>query len=301
MIKGIDISEHNGVIDFNKVKEAGINFVIIRATYGRKKEDKLFIRNVKGCIEAGLPFGLYYYSYAIDEETAIEEVDFFLKTVSKYREYIQYPLVIDMEDSDGYKKERNAISKENLTNICIVACNRIREAGFISMIYANADYYKNYLDEEKLKDVPKWIAWWNNNINIDKTKYSIWQYKSTGIVDGIGTKVDMNESFFDYQKYTIYLNNIIKINEIKLITGLQDLTIQYITCNKDGQEIINKIFNRLKEKKQRRKDIDDFNLLFKIIKEYKFTDEEIEYFKYYIYYDELLKKLYYGITEEGEK
>ncbi len=301
MLKGIDISEHNGVIDFNKVKEAGINFVIIRATFGRKKEDKLFTKNVKGCIEAGLPFGVYYYSYAIDEETAIEEVDFFLKTVSKYREYIQYPLVIDMEDSDGYKKERNAISKENLTNICKVATEKIRNAGFIPMIYANADYYKNYLDEEKLKDVPKWIAWWNNNINIDKTKYSIWQYKSTGIVDGIGTKVDMNESFFDYQKYTIYLNNIIKINEIKLITGLQDLTIQYITCNKDGQEIINKIFNRIKEKKQRRKDIDDFDLLLKIIKEYKFTDEEIEYFKYYIYYDELLKKLYYGITEEGEK
>lgn len=301
MIKGIDISEHNGVIDFNKVKEAGINFVIIRATYGRKKEDKLFIRNVKGCIEAGLPFGLYYYSYAIDEETAIEEVDFFLKTVSKYREYIQYPLVIDMEDSDGYKKERNALSKENLTNICKVATEKIRNAGFIPMIYANADYFKNYLDEEKLKDIPKWIAWWNQSANIDKTKYSIWQYKSTGMIDGIGTKVDMNESFFDYQKYTLYLNNIIKINEIKLITGLQDLTIQYITCNKDGQEIINKIFNRIKEKKQRRKDIDDFNLLFKIMKEYKFTEEEAQYFKYYIYYDELLKKLYYGITEEGVK
>ena len=297
MIKGIDISEFNGIIDFNKVKEAGINFVMIRATYGRKKEDKFFHKNVKGCIEAGLPFGFYYYSYAIDEETALEEVDFFLKTVGKYREYVHYPLAIDMEDSDGYKKERNAISKENLTKICEIACKRIRENSFIPMIYANADYFKNYLDEEKLKDCPKWIAWWSQNANIDKTKYSIWQYKSTGIVDGIGTKVDMNESFFDYQKYTNYLNNVIKINEVKLLTGLQDITIQYISCNKNGQEILNKIYYRLKEKKQKRKNIEEIDLLAKITKEFKFTEEEIEYFKYYIYFNDLLQKLYNGITE----
>lgn len=300
MIKGIDISEFNGFIDFNKVRDSGINFVMIRATYGRKKEDKLLHKNVKACIEAGIPFGFYYYSYAIDEETAREEVDFFLKTVGKYREYVSYPLAIDMEDSDGYKKERNAISKENLTNICDIACKRIRDNSFIPMIYANADYFKNYLDEEKLKDYPKWIAWWSQNANIDKTKYSIWQYKSTGIVDGIGTKVDMNECFFDYQKYTNYLNNVIKINEIKLLTGLQDITIQYISCNKDGQEILNKIYYRLKEKKQKRKDISEFDLLLKITKEFKFTEEEIEYFKYYIYYNDLLQKLYNGITE-GEK
>ena len=202
MIKGIDISEHNGIIDFEKVKNSGINFVMIRATYGRKKEDKLFHKNVKGCIEAGLPFGLYYYSYATDSATAKEEVEFFVKSCMKYKDYVHYPLVIDIEDSDNYKKERNALTKENCTNICKIACDYIKESGFISMIYANQDFWKNYLDKDILKDYPKWIAWWSQNANIDKTIYSIWQYKSTGIVDGIGTKVDLNESFFDYQKYT---------------------------------------------------------------------------------------------------
>lgn len=300
MIKGIDISEFNGIIDFKKVKESGINFVMIRATFGRKKEDKMIHKNVKGCIENEIPFGFYYYSYAIDEATAKEEVLFFLNTIRKYREYISYPLAIDMEDSDGYKKERNAISKENLTHICIVACDTIRENSFIPMIYANADYFKNYLDEEKLKDYPKWIAWWSQNANIDKAKYSIWQYKSTGIVDGIGTKVDLNESFFDYHKYTTYLNNIIKINDIKLVTGLQDITIQYISCNKDGQQIIDKIYARLKEKRQKRKELSEAELIKKITKEFNFTDEDIIYLSYYIYYKDLLQKLYNGITE-GEK
>ena len=297
MLKGIDISEFNGIIDFNKVRDSGINFVMIRATYGRKKEDKLFHKNVKGCIEAGLPFGLYYYSYAVDEVSCKEEVDFFISRVSKYKEYIQYPLCIDMEDSDGYKKERNAISKENLTNICKIACETIREKGFISMIYANADYFKNYLDEEILKDFPKWIAWWSQNANIDKTKYSIWQYKSTGIVDGIGTKVDLNESFFDYQKYTNYLNNIIKINEIKLQTGLQDITIQYLSSYIDGQVLVNKIYNRLKEKRIKKKELSEDDLKLKILKEYNLSEDEYKFLNYYLYSTSLFQKLYIGICE----
>lgn len=298
MIKGIDISEFNGIIDFEKVKNSGINFVMIRATFGRKKEDKLFHKNVKGCIDNDIPFGFYYYSYAINEETAKEEVDFFLKAVAKYRDYIHYPLAIDMEDSDGYKKERNAISKENLTNICKIACDKIKESGYIPMIYASYDYFKNYLDEEKLKNYPKWIAWWSQSANIDKTKYSIWQYKSNGIVDGIGTKVDMNESFFDYQKYTNYLNNIIKINEIKLKTTIQDITIQYITCFIEGQDFLNKIYDRLKEKRLKRKEL-NFEEMQKVVqREYRLTDSMIDYVNYYIYCNDFIQKLYYSITEE---
>lgn len=297
MLKGIDISEFNGIIDFEKVKNAGINFVMIRATFGRKKEDKLFHKNIKGCIDSGLPFGLYYYSYAIDEETAKEEVEFFLKSVSKYRDYIHYPLVIDLEDSDDYKKDRNALSKENITNIGVIACNKIKEAGFIPMIYANYDYYKNYLDEEKIKDIPKWIAWWNQNANIDKTKYSIWQYSNTGIVEGIGTKVDLNESFFDYQKYTNYLNNIVKINKIRLLTGVQDITIQYISSFKEGQRLLNKIFTRLHDKKIKKKELSEGDLALKVLAEYNFDEFEFSFLNYYIYSTELFQKLYNAICE----
>ena len=297
MIKGIDISEHNGIIDFEKVKNSGINFVMIRATYGRKKEDKLFHKNVKGCIEAGLPFGLYYYSYATDSATAKEEVEFFVKSCMKYKDYVHYPLVIDIEDSDNYKKERNALTKENCTNICKIACDYIKESGFISMIYANQDFWKNYLDKDILKDYPKWIAWWSQNANIDKTIYSIWQYKSTGIVDGIGTKVDLNESFFDYQKYTNYINNIIKINKIKMLTNLQDITIQYLSCFKEGQVLINKIHKRLHDKKIKEKELDDLNLALKVMKEYELNEDEYKFMNYYTYNTDLFQKLYKAICE----
>lgn len=302
MIKGIDISEMNGVIDFEKVKKSGINFVMIRASFGRKKEDKALHRNAKACIKNKIPFGFYYYSYAINEETAKEEVLFFLKTINTYKEYIKYPLVIDMEDSDGYKKERNAISKENLTKIVKIATETIRGQGFIPMVYANKDYFDNYLDEEELKNVPKWIAWWNEKATIDKAKYTIWQYKSTGIVEGIGTKVDMNESFFDYEKYTNYLHNIIKINEIKLLTGLQDLTIQFLTCYKWGQDLIDKIYDRLQGKKLKLLDNYELETMKIVVKEeYKLEEKTIEFMSNYIYAEELFTKLFRAICEESKK
>lgn len=302
MIKGIDISEMNGVIDFEKVKKSGIDFVIIRASFGRKKEDKLLHRNAKACIRNKIPIGFYYYSYAVDEETAREEALFFLKSIKDYKDHIKYPLIIDMEDSDGYKKEKNAISKENLTNIVKVATDVIRNQGFIPMVYANKDYFDNYLDEEELKNVPKWIAWWNEKAQIDKSKYTIWQYKSTGIVEGIGTKVDMNESFFDYEKYTNYLQNIIKINEIKLKTGLQDITIQFLSCYKWGQELIDKIYERINGKKLKLQDNYEIGTKKIVVQEeYKIEKKTIDFMSNYIYEEELFSKLFKAICEENEK
>lgn len=302
MIKGIDISEMNGVIDFEKVKKSGIDFVIIRASFGRKKEDKLLHRNAKACIRNKIPIGFYYYSYAVDEETAREEALFFLKSIKDYKDHIKYPLIIDMEDSDGYKKEKNAISKKNLTNIVKVATEVIRNQGFIPMVYANKDYFDNYLDEEELKNVPKWIAWWNEKAQIDKSKYTIWQYKSTGIVEGIGTKVDMNESFFDYEKYTNYLQNIIKINEIKLKTGLQDITIQFLSCYKWGQELIDKIYERINGKKLKLEDNYEIGTKKIVVQEeYKFEKKTIDFMSNYIYEEELFSKLFKAICEENEK
>ena len=302
MIKGIDISEMNGVIDFEKVKKSGIDFVIIRASFGRKKEDKLLHRNAKACIRNKIPIGFYYYSYAVDEETAREEALFFLKSIKDYKDHIKYPLIIDMEDSDGYKKEKNAISKKNLTNIVKVATDVIRNQGFIPMVYANKDYFDNYLDEEELKNVPKWIAWWNEKAQIDKSKYTIWQYKSTGIVEGIGTKVDMNESFFDYEKYTNYLQNIIKINEIKLKTGLQDITIQFLSCYKWGQELVDKIYERINGKKLKLEDNYEIGTKKIVVQEeYKIEKKTIDFMSNYIYEEELFSKLFKAICEENGK
>lgn len=299
-MKGIDISEFQGIIDFEKVKKAGIEFVMIRASYGRKKEDKFLKKNVEGCIKNNIPFGFYYYSYAVDEATAIEEVDFFLKTISPYKEAIRFPLVIDMEDSDGYKKERNAISKENITKICKLAIDKIQGKGFIGMIYASLDWFKNYIDEKEVEKIPKWLAWWNEKAEFDKQKYSIWQYTSSGKVDGIGTKVDMNESYVEYNKYIEYLNNVIKIQEIKLQTGINDLDLQYMSCYKWGQDLINKIYKRIQNPKRiEDKEKDLHNV---VQTEYELEDKTITYLSYYVYSEQVFLKLYKVICiKEMEK
>ncbi len=101
-IFGIDISEFNGDIDFSKVKEK-VDFVMIRATFGRFGIDKKFIKNTNECIKFNIPFGFYFYSYATDIEKVKEEVTFFLQQTKLYHQKASFPYCIDMEDSDSYK------------------------------------------------------------------------------------------------------------------------------------------------------------------------------------------------------
>ena len=145
-----------------------------------------------------------------------------------------------MEDSDGYKLDNGNPSKEILTDICIIACDKIAESKLSPVIYANADWFKNKLDSEKLKNCMKWIAFWQTDeANIDKNTYQIWQYSSKGKIDGISSKnVDMNYSFVDFISVKEYVQNIIKINYIKAVTLLGDLDIQYLSCYK-WRSIIN--------------------------------------------------------------
>lgn len=293
-IVGIDISEFQGIIDFDKVKNE-VDFIMIRATWGKSHEDKMFRRNVKECIEKDIAFGFYYYSYATNEKEAEDEVKFFLKTIDEFRDYIRYPIAIDMEDSDGYKKEHGALNKEMITKICSIAEAHMKNKGYIGMIYANADYFRNYIDEEKVKDIPKWIAWWNEKANINTDKYKIWQYTSKGKIKGIGTAVDMNISFMDYKRYIQYLNNIVKIQFIKLKTGLNDLSVQYISCNKEGQRIIDNLYHRLYSGVIIPKSKED---LHKVVQtEFNLKDEDITFLNYYLYSEELFLKLYRSLCE----
>lgn len=231
--KGIDISEFNGKINFKKLKEQ-IDFVYIRATFGRFGIDKKFKEYTKEAIENNIPIGFYYYSYATDEEKAVQEANFFLETISEYKDKVTFPLCIDMEDSDGYKAKNGNPDKKMLTNIAIKACEKITEKNFIPIIYACDDWFKNRLDIEKLSPYLKWIAFWNTKEeNIDKTKFCMWQYSSKGSLAGIESKnVDLDYSFVDFVKLKEYVNNISKINFIKSKTLFSDIVIQYMSCYK---------------------------------------------------------------------
>ena len=296
-LKGIDISEFNGDIDFKKVKNE-VDFIYIRATFGRFGVDKRFKEYVNGCIENDIPFSFYYYSYAVDLEKAEAEVNLFLENIKEYKEKIAFPCCIDMEDSDGYKLKNGNPSKEILTDICIKACEKVAEASITPIIYASADWFKNRLDLEKLGTYLKWIAHWETKEeNIDKNKFSIWQYSSKGKINGIKGNVDLDYSFVDFVKIKLYTENISKINMIKAKTLLPDIAIQFMSCYKFGQDLINKLYNGLEgNDKVVYKELSIEEKKKEVKKYFNLEQKTIDYLSCFIYSEDLFTLLYNGIT-----
>lgn len=291
-LNGIDISEHNGFIDFKEVKKK-IDFVYIRSSFGRFAYDKYFEEYANKCIENEIPFGFYHYSYALNEEQAKEEAEFFIKTISKYKNKMELPLCIDIEDSDSYKKNHNfEFSKENITKILETECKILIEKGFRPIIYASLSWFTNYIDlqNETLKSCFKWLAWWNDKADskVDKNIFSILQYTDKGEISGTTSKVDLNYSYVDFKKLKEYTENITKLFLIKFKTGLTDLDLQYLTCYKFGNFLVDKIEARLK-KEPIDYDIPDIKKLIK--NEYGLEEKTITYIDSYIYGDEVFNKL----------
>lgn len=194
-MKIIDISKHNESIDFNAVKAAGVQGVMIRSSWGHFREDERFRENVQGCLDAGLPFGFYHYSYALNEEEAHEEVDGFLNLIKEYKP--ELPVAIDMEDADGYKAKNGTLYKKALnTTICDIFCSKCEEAGYYAMIYCNLDWTKTKLNMDDLARYDLWLARWGSTI--PGRKCGMWQYTSDGSVGGISGRVDMNKAYIDY-------------------------------------------------------------------------------------------------------
>ncbi len=211
-IKGIDISEWQGNLsldDFKKIKEAGIEFVIIRCgytTYGKSKlkyVDDYFENNYKLCKQVGLPVGTYYYSCATTIEESTSEAEFVLKLI-KGKQF-EYPIIIDTEDNHDIKNSKYAntsqasIGKTKLTPIISNFCEIIEKNNYYVAIYASTSWFRNRLILDDLVLYDKWIAQWSENVNFEE-KYGIWQYSSTGRVNGISGNVDLDYSYKDYPK-----------------------------------------------------------------------------------------------------
>ena len=275
-----------------------MDFVIIRATFGRFGTDKKFIQNVEGCLKNEIPFGLYYYSYALTEKEAEEEVNHFHEVVKNYKEKMCFPAIIDMEDSDKYKFNHGVCSKEELTNICKTACEELIKKGYQSMIYANADWFKNKLIKQNLKSYFKWLACWNEKENAEELakEYIIWQYSSKGKVNGISGNVDLNYSFIDFKKLNTYVENVSKLNFIKFTSNLSDFDLQFISSYKYGQDLVNKIHKRLLEPKTERKLNPD--LMKEVQKEFKLELKTMQFIYMYVNCASFINKLYNAVTKE---
>lgn len=185
-LKVIDVSYHNGTIDWAKVKAAGIDGAIIRCGYGdniTSQDDKQWKRNADECTRLGIPFGTYIYSYAKTTAQAKSEAEHALRLVKGYK--LSYPIYLDLEEAET---QSGAVERARIFGDIIEA------AGYWCGIYCNKSWYDNYLSSLASK-YTMWIARYNNTLGMSA---DMWQYTSDGTVSGISGRVDMNHCYRDF-------------------------------------------------------------------------------------------------------
>lgn len=198
---GVDVSEHQGDIDWEKVKAAGIDFAIVRIGYrtyggGVITIDENYRKNLEGAAAAGIKTGAYFFSQATSTDEAIEEADIVIDAVAGLD--LTYPVVYDWELISGDSARTDAVSVDTLADCCVAFCERVRSAGYKPMIYQNKSTIMKKLDLPRVKDYDMWLAEYGNEPTY-YYKYTIWQYTDKGRVPGISGDVDMNLCFEDYK------------------------------------------------------------------------------------------------------
>ena len=190
--KGIDVSSHNGDIDWDKVKKDGIEFAYIRVGYRGSSEgaisiDSKFEDNIKGANKAGIDVGVYFYTQAVNTQEAVEEAEFVLDTIEPYT--VTYPIAYDIELlKDG---RADSLSKDEYIACTEAFCERIKNEDLTPMVYGNLNSFFNMLSPEALNNYEKWFAYYSYPV-YNPYDYAIWQYSAEGHVDGIKGDVDMN-------------------------------------------------------------------------------------------------------------
>lgn len=199
---GIDISYCNhtySTIDFKAVKNE-VNFVMIRAGYrgyidGALRKDKFFEQNINGCIGFNIPFGVYFFSQAVNESEGREEAKFVLNLIEGLK--LDYPIAIDTELS-GHANNRGRadnITPMDRTEAVKGFCDEIEKAGYFAQIYCSESWYKTQLIPNDLKAYDFWIANWTKKPSVE---CGMWQYSEKGQVNGIKGNTDMNYAYKDY-------------------------------------------------------------------------------------------------------
>lgn len=192
-IKGIDVSSYQGTNDWNKTK-SDIGFAILRCGFGSDiatQDDEQFARNVTECERLNIPYGVYLYSYAKTEAMIDSEVEHTLRLLGAHKPFCVY---IDMEDGST-----TALGKTVLTGFAKRFCEAVKAKGFKVGVYANQNWFQNYLDVKALHDAGYsiWCAKYADSKPNIAAAYDIWQYSSKGSVAGINGNVDMNYMYND--------------------------------------------------------------------------------------------------------
>ncbi len=197
-LTGIDVSKWNGDIDWRKVKEAGMEFAMIRlgnslVNSGDIKADPRYDEYMQGALEAGLKVGVYYYTQAITVEEALAEADFCIEKLRGYD--VSFPVAFDTERYDGSARADN-IDKGARTEIALSFMNRIKEAGYTPAIYMNTSWSLTGIDLEELIDYDLWYAYYGDDL-FWPYRFRMWQYTENARIPGIEGNVDLNIAFPD--------------------------------------------------------------------------------------------------------
>ena len=195
--KGIDVSKYQGTIDWEAVKEEGIEYAFIRLGLRGYESAKIVLdeyydANMAGANSAGVAAGVYFFTQAVTVEEAKEVADFVIEHLAGYD--VSCPVVFDVERISGGKGRADQLTKEQRTDITIAFCEAVKAAGYTPMIYGNVVCFTQLLDMTKLNDYEKWYAFYDDYMYMPYN-VSCWQYTEKGRVNGIPDNVDLNISF----------------------------------------------------------------------------------------------------------
>ena len=186
----IDVSYHNGVINWEKVKASGCAGAILRCGYGDdiiSQDDKQWIRNLAECERLGIPVGVYLYSYATCDRQAQSELDHILRLIKGHT--FQLPIFLDVEEPG---------TQNYAPRCCEIVCEGLKANGYTPGIYASLSWFNNHLGSVRGKYI-EWMARYKNlPADTYKGQYAIWQYSSDGHVDGVNGRVDVNYCYMEF-------------------------------------------------------------------------------------------------------
>lgn len=198
--KVIDVSKYQTAIDFAKVKNAGVEYAMVRCGYrsygsGILTEDTSFNNYAAEALKNNIKIGSYFFSQAINVEEAKEEAEYVLNMIKPY--HISGPVAIDVEEifDDTYRQMH--LSASQLTDVIITFCDRIKEAGYTPMIYSNLSSFIGNIELDRLENYEKWLAYYSDEPYFPY-EMSMWQYTDSGSIDGITGNVDLNISFKEW-------------------------------------------------------------------------------------------------------
>lgn len=220
MIKGIDVSKYNGNVNFENVKQSGIDFVILRIgyrgyLYGSLTIDTNFLTNYNKAKERGLHVGGYFFTQAKNKHEGIEERNFCIKIIKDNNISFDYPIYIDTESSNNKQSGRaDNISNSDRTEAIIGFCSTMESNGFYAGIYRSESWLKTKLNYSDLMQFDKWIAKWSNFApSKEYGNYNMWQYSNNFKIDG--TRFDVSNAYIDFAR-VINKKGLNKVRKCKI-------------------------------------------------------------------------------------